>query len=415
VVEVDGHDVDQIDAAYNVAEEPDGRPTAILARTMKGRGVKAVEDLPGKHGKPLDDPEAAIAELGGERELRVLPAAPPAGLIPHRFEAVAGAELPRWELGEEIATREAYGAALAALASMRGDVVALDGEVSNSTGTAQFIEAHPDRYFEMFIAEQQLVAAAVGFGTRGWVPYASTFAAFLSRAYDFVRRAAVSRASLRLVGSHSGVSIGQDGPSQMALEDMASLRAVHGSAVLHPSDANQTAQLVTAMADRSGITYLRTLRGTTVVRTDPDERIEIGGSRQAYLNGTDDDLLIIACGITVDQACRAGEQLAEQGYAVRVLDCYSVKPIDAESVQRFAAGAQAVITVEDHWPEGGLGDAVLEALADLPDHPPVRKLAVRELPGSGTPAELLREAGIDAAGIIDAARELVGRLDEART
>jgi transketolase len=409
VIEVNGHDVDQIDAAYAQAEEPDGRPTAILARTKKGRGVKAVENLPGKHGKPLDDPEAAIAELGGRRELRVLPAKPQQESTRHRFVA-SGASLPRWERGEEVATREAYGAALAALGSMRGDVVALDGEVSNSTGTGQFIEEHPDRYFEMFIAEQQLVAAAVGIGIRGWVPYASTFAAFLSRAYDFVRMAAVSRANLRLVGSHAGVSIGEDGPSQMALEDMASLRAVNGSAVLHPSDANQTTQLVAAMADRSGITYLRTLRGKTVVRTEPDEPIRIGGSREVYASGAGDDLLIIACGITVDQAERAGRELAEQGLSVRVLDCYSVKPIDEESVQSFAAAARGVITVEDHWPEGGLGDAVLEALAEMPDRPPVRKLAVRELPGSGTPAELLHEAGIDASGIIDAARHLVGSL-----
>jgi transketolase len=242
------------------------------------------------------------------------------------------------------------------------------------------------------------------------VPYASTFAAFLARAYDFVRMAAVSRASLRLVGSHAGVSIGEDGPSQMALEDMASLRAVHGSAVLHPSDANQTAQLVAAMADRSGITYLRTLRGSTVVRTDPDEPIQIGGSRQVHPSGSGDDLLIIACGITVDQACLAATALTEQGYSVRVLDCYSVKPIDAESVRSFAAVTRAVITVEDHFPEGGLGDAVLEALAELRDAPPLRKLAVRELPGSGTPAELLHEAGIDADAIIGSARELVGSL-----
>jgi transketolase len=261
----------------------------------------------------------------------------------------------------------------------------------------------------MFIAEQQLVAASVGISTRGWVAYASTFAAFLARAYDFVRMAAVSRVHLRLVGSHAGVSIGPDGPSQMALEDMASLRAVHGSAVLHPSDANQTAQLVAAMADRSGITYLRTLRGPTVVRTDPDEPIHIGGSRQAYISGSGDDLLIIACGVTVDQAVDAAQELAEQGHAVRVLDAYSVKPIDATSVRDFAAATRAVITVEDHFPEGGLGDAVLEALAELPDAPPVHKLAVRELPGSGTPAELLHEAGIDAAGIIAAAQELVGR------
>ena len=251
--------------AYEEAETIRDRPTAIVARTKKGRGVKAVEDQPGKHGKPLDDPDAAIAELGGERDLKVQLAAP-AGGEPHRFEAPGG-ELPSYELGEEVATRKAYGEALAALGSIRGDVVALDGEVSNSTHSEDFRAAHEDRYFEMFIAEQQLVAAAVGFQVRGWVPFASTFAAFLSRAYDFVRMAAISRANIRLSGSHAGVSIGEDGPSQMALEDIASLRAITGSTVLHPSDANQAAQLVAAMADTDGVSFMRTLRGKTPVRT----------------------------------------------------------------------------------------------------------------------------------------------------
>ncbi len=410
VIEVDGHDVIAIDAAYRLAASGGGKPIAILARTLKGKGVKAVQDKPGFHGKPLEDPAAAIAELGGERALIAFPVSPPEAAVPHRFETRADAVLPRWDPGEQVATREAYGQALAALGSMRGDIVALDGEVSNSTGTGTFIEAHPDRYFEMFIAEQQLVAAAVGIGTRGWVAFASTFAAFLSRAYDFVRMAAVSQVDLRLVGSHAGVSIGQDGPSQMALEDIASLRAIHGSTVLHPSDANQTAQLLLAMADRPGISYMRTLRGKTTVRTDPSEQIEIGGSREVRVSRDGEDLLILACGITVDQADRAAQQLGADGYGVRVIDCYSLKPLDAELIRFHAAATRHVITVEDHWPEGGLGDAVLEALAELPDAPPVTKLAVRSMPGSGTPEELLHEAGIDSHGILAAARASIGAL-----
>jgi transketolase len=396
---VDGHDVDAVEAAYAEAEATEGRPTAILARTEKGHGVKAVADQPGWHGKPLADPDAAIAELGGVRDLRVEVAAPPSG-TPHRFEAPGG-ELPSWQLGDEEATRKAYGLALTALGAMRGDVVALDGEVSNSTHSEEFAKAHPDRYFEMFIAEQQLVSAAVGFQVRDWAPFASTFAAFLSRAYDFVRMAAISRADIRLSGSHAGVSIGEDGPSQMALEDIASIRAIHGSTVLHPSDANQTAKLVAAMADREGISFIRTLRGKTPVRTPPGEAVPIGGSRVAH---DGDDVAIVACGITVDEAVKAAEALADDGVRARVLDCYSVKPIDAEAVRAAARECGAIVTVEDHAPEGGLGDAVLDALAGAEDRPPLVKLAVRELPGSGTPAQLLRGAGIDAQAIAAAAR-----------
>jgi transketolase len=401
-IAIDGHDVEEIERAYAEAETIRERPTAIVARTLKGRGVKAVEDQPGKHGKPLDDPEAAIEELGGERDLRV-ELAEPAGGTPHRFETT-DTELPTWELGEEVATRKAYGEALAALGSRRGDVVALDGEVSNSTHSEDFRAAHPDRYFEMFIAEQQLVAAAVGFQVRGWVPFASTFAAFFTRAYDFVRMAAISRANIRLSGSHAGVSIGEDGPSQMALEDLAAFRAVHGSTVLHPSDANQTSALVAEMADTPGISFLRTLRGKTPVRTPADEAVRIGGSRIAHEG---DEVAVVACGITVDEAVRAAEQLAGD-VSVRVLDCYSVKPIDAEALRAAARECGAIVTVEDHWPEGGLGDAVLEALADADDRPPITKLAVREMPVSGTPDELLHAAGIDAEAIAAAAKALAG-------
>ena len=315
-----------------------------------------------------------------------------------------GGELPSYELGDEVATRKAYGEAIAALANVRGDVVALDGEVSNSTHSEDFREAHPDRYFEMFIAEQQLVAAATGMQVRGWTPYVSTFAAFLSRAYDFVRMGAVSRAKFVLSGSHAGVSIGEDGPSQMALEDIASLRAIHGSTVLHPSDAQQTAKLVAELADRDGISFIRTLRGKTPVRTAPDEDVRIGGSRIAHEG---DDVAIIACGITLDEAVKAAERLADGGVHARVLDAYSIKPIDAEAVRAAARDCGAIVTVEDHAPEGGLGDAVLEALAEGDETAHVVKLAVREIPGSGTPEELLHGAKIDADAIADAAQKLV--------
>ncbi|HEX8867162.1 MAG TPA: transketolase C-terminal domain-containing protein, partial [Lentzea sp.] len=231
--------------------------------------------------------------------------------------------------------------------------------------------------------------------------------AFLTRAHDFIRMAAVSRADLRLCGSHAGVSIGEDGPSQMALEDISMFRAIHGSTVLHPSDANQTAALVAAMATLPGISYVRTLRGKTPVLTSPDENIRVGGSR-VLRNSADDDLTIVACGITVGEAAKAAEVLDTEGIRARVIDCYSIKPIDAATLVDAAAQTRAVLTVEDHWPEGGLGDAVLDAVATCADRPPVRKLAVREMPVSGKPGELLHAAHIDAEAIVEAARDLVG-------
>ncbi|MBB2891507.1 transketolase [Flexivirga oryzae] len=397
-VVVDGHDVAAIDRAYTEAQHTSGRPCAIIARTLKGRGVAAVEDKLGKHGKPLDDATAAVAELGGFRDLRVEVQRPDLGAELHRFTATGGTR-PTWEVGTEGSTREAYGAALAWLGATREDVVALDGEVSNSTHSDEFASAEPDRYFEMFIAEQQMVAATVGLGVRGWTPFASTFGAFWARAYDFVRMAAVSRADLRLCGSHAGVAIGADGPSQMALEDLASMRAIHGSAVLHPSDANQVVPLMEEMADRGGITYLRVLRGTTTVRTPADERVHIGGSRTVR-HDQDDEVTVLACGVTVDEAVDAADLLAAQGIGMRVVDCYSVKPLDADTVRRAAAETDALITVEDHRPEGGLGDAVLEALAAEPVRPQVHKLAVDVMPTSGTPEELMKAAGIDAEAIV---------------
>jgi transketolase len=401
-IEIDGHDVEEIENAYARAEQSD-RPTAIIARTKKGAGVAAVEDLPDKHGKPLDEPEAAIEELGGERGLTVELTAPPQATV-HEFDA-SGGDRPRYELGEEVATRKAYGEALAALGGARPDVVALDGEVSNSTYSELFRDAHPDRYFEMYIAEQQMVATAVAMQRRGWKPFASSFAAFLTRAYDFVRMAAVSRADIRLCGSHAGVSIGEDGPSQMGLEDLAAFRAVHSSTVLYPSDANQTARLVELMADLDGISYLRTHRGALPVIYAPDEDFHVGGSR-VVRDG--DDVAIVAAGVTLHEALEASERLARDGVHARVIDLYSVKPLDTETLAEAAAETGAVVTVEDHWAEGGLGDAVAGVLAETGQSCRMRKLAVRSMPGSGSPAELVHEAGIDADAIAAAARELVG-------
>jgi transketolase len=397
-VEIDGHDVEQIDAAYREAEST-AKPTAVVAKTLKGKGYSKVEDQGGWHGKAIA--EEAIEELGGIRNITI-DVPKPERQERHRFEP-SPSQWPSYELGSKVSTRKAYGEALAALGGERRDVVALDGEVSNSTFAEIFRDAHPDRFFEMYIAEQQMVAAAVGMQVLGWKPFASTFAAFLSRAYDFIRMAAVSRATIRLCGSHAGVSIGEDGPSQMGLEDLAALRAVHGSTVLYPCDGNQTAKLVHAMADLEGISFLRTTRSDTPVVYEPDDEFPIGGSK-TLRSSDEDDVTVVAAGITVHEALKAAETLAAEGTPVRVIDCYSVKPIDAETLRGLGT---PIVTVEDHWAEGGLGEAVLAALAELDERPPVTVLAVREMPRSGKPAELLAAAEIDADAIAAAARKLV--------
>ncbi|HYK07796.1 MAG TPA: transketolase [Gaiellaceae bacterium] len=400
-IEIDGHDVDAINSAYEEAERTTGKPTVVVAKTVKGKGYSKLEDKGGWHGKASspEDAEEAIAELGGIRNITVDVPKPEHG-EPHRFKPAA-AEWPRYEVGTKVATRKAYGEALTALGGDRGDVVALDGEVSNSTYAEIFRDAHPERFFEMYIAEQQMVAAAVGMQVLGWKPFVSTFAAFMSRAYDFVRMAAISRATLKLCGSHAGVSIGEDGPSQMALEDLAEFRAIQGSTVLYPCDGNQTAKLVAAMADVDGISFLRTTRADTEVLYSPDEEFSVGGSRTVREG---DDVAIVAAGITLHEALAAAETLAADGIEARVIDLYSVKPVDADTLRSLT---MPIVTVEDHWPEGGLGDAVLGAIADADERPRVVKLAVRDLPHSGKPAELLAEAGIDAAAIEQAARRLV--------
>jgi transketolase len=409
-IEIDGHDVVAIDHAYATATGTgDGRPTAILARTRKGRGVPEVEDQEGNHGKPLPDPDRAIEQLGGRRDRTVQVAPPDRSGPAHRFPTSRQSEpAPAWQPGtEDVATRTAFGRALVALGRHRGDVVVLDGEVADSTRTEYFADAYPERFFQCYIAEQQLVAAAVGMQVRGWRPYLASFAAFLSRAHDFIRMAAIGDADLCVVGSHAGVEIGQDGPSQMGLEDLAMFRAIPGSTVLYPCDANQTAQLVAAMVDHPGISYLRTTRGETPVIYEPGEEFPIGGSRVLRGGSTSDRVTIVAAGVTVPQALAAADLLAGTGIPVRVIDLYSVKPVDAEALRAAARETGRILTVEDHRPEGGLGDAVLDVFADGTPPPVVRKLAVRIVPGSASPTEQLRAAGLDPDSIAGAAESLV--------
>jgi transketolase len=418
--EIDGHDIREIDRAFSVAAAHRGAPSVILARTRRGRGVAAVEDREGAHGAPVPDAEGAIRELGGLRDIRVLvaPSAPvptatvrPAPRLPlprPRPRTAAAWSPPVFQPGSMRSTRAGFGEALAALGDVRPDVVVLDGEASDSMRAASFARAHPERFFECYVAEQQMLATAVGMQVRGWVPFAVTFAAFFTRAYDFIRMAAVSRASIRLVGSHSGAWVGADGPSQMGLEDLAALRAVHGSTVLCPCDANQAAWLTGAMADLRGVSYLRTSRGDAPVIYQPGERFEVGGSR-VLRSAPGDQVTLVAAGVTVHEALAAADLLADDGISARVIDAYSVKPVDVAALRAAARETGRIVTVEDHWPEGGLGDAVLSGLAAGREPlPAVTKLAVRSMPGSATPDEQLQLAGIDLASIATAAAELVG-------
>jgi transketolase len=397
-ITIDGHDVDAIDQAYQEAAANRSQPTVIFARTLMSRGAETVSDRLGHRGEPSDDPAGRTAGCGGQHRLRVHVAQPETVRRPHRFEA-CGQELPRWDAGAEVATCEAYSEALAALGHWRGDVVALDGEASGTTRSAPFAQAHPDRHFAMLMAEQQLLAAAVGIQARGWAPFASVF----SRTYDFAGLAAISRANLCLASFYADLTIGEDGVSRTVLKDFASLRAVPGSVVLHPSDANQVPPLVAQMADHPGISYMRTIRSKTVVRTRPGEDIRIGGSR--LVRGSDqDDVTVVACGVTVGEAEEAARQLERDGMRVRVIDCYSIKPIDTEALRSAARQTAVIVTVEDHWPQGGLGEAVLSALADQPHRPPVLRLAARSMPICGQPADSPQAAGIDAAAIVRAVR-----------
>ena len=402
-IEVDGHDVGAIDAAFTEAEGSDG-PAIVIAKTEKGHGVSFLANQEGWHGKALSQEEAdrAIVELGGPRDVSVTPRKPEAGVSPPADVPIV--VLPVY--AEAIATRKAFGETLAALA-VRGDVVAIDGEVANSTHTEDLQKVAPDRFVESYIAEQNMLGMAVGMQVLGKVVFPATFAAFLTRAYDFIRMAAISRANLRLSGSHAGVSIGEDGPSQMALEDLAMMRAVHGSTVLYPCDGNSTARLVGAMADLPGISFIRTTREKTPAIYGGAEDFPVGGSKT--LRSSDADrVTLVGAGITVHEALEAAGSLEADGVAARVIDCYTIKPIDAETLRAAASQTGLLVTIEDHWIEGGLGDAVLAALADGGElSGTVVKVAVTQMPGSGTPEELRDWAGISASAIADRVRSLL--------
>lgn len=408
-IEINGHDLGEIDKAYAEALTVTDKPVWIVAKTEKGHGVSFLANKEGWHGKALNPDQAkdAIAELGGERHLIVSVQKPDAA-EPAVMPPTQPLKLPVYEMGTKEATRKAYGDAITALGAFRSDIIALDGEVSNSTFADEFNHAFPDRFFEMYIAEQQLVSTAVGLAVRGHRTFSSTFAAFFSRAFDQIRMAAISNATISLSGSHAGVSIGEDGPSQMALEDLAMMRAVFGSTVLYPSDPNQAAHLVYLMSDLPGISYIRTTREKLPILYGTDETYQIGGSKVVkYSDG--DKVAVIGAGITLHETLKAYERLKSEGINIRVIDAYSVKPIDKETLHRAASDTGGkLVVVEDHWSEGGIGDAVLDAFVGVGDHAPtVVKLAVRHMPGSGKPAELLHAAEIDADAIVEAVKSLL--------
>ncbi|MFI5282773.1 MAG: transketolase [Candidatus Dormibacterales bacterium] len=405
---IDGHDVTAIDRAYGQALSGTGKPTVIIAKTIKGKGFSEVENKDGWHGRalPPDMAERAIKELGGVRHLKVKTAKPERSSSSRSGTRTPPViTLPAYKKEDMVATRKAYGDALLSLAAIP-EVVAMDGEVSNSTHADEFAKAHPERFFEMWISEQQLVATAVGMSVRGYRPFASTFAAFFSRAYDFIRMAGISEANICLVGSHAGVEIGADGPSQMALEDLASMRAVQGSTVLYPCDPNQTAALTRIMADTHGIVYMRTTRGAYPTIYDAHDKFKVGGSK-VLRQSPKDKVALIGAGVTVHSCLAAAESLASKGVAARVIDLYSVKPVDIKTLREAVTATKGrLVIVEDHYPEGGIGAAVMEALAH-DGATRIAHLAVSGLPGSGKPEELMNAAGISSRHIVAAATKLI--------
>ncbi|HEX8552843.1 MAG TPA: transketolase [Abditibacteriaceae bacterium] len=403
-IEIDGHNIEEVERAFAAAEKSD-KPFCIVARTKKGSGASLTEDQPGWHGKALnaEQAETAIAEIKAasgieDANIVITPLLPEAGTVEIGGKSDA---LPQYPLGEKVAARKAYGDALKAIGADER-VVALDAEVSNSTFSEIFGKAYPDRFFEMYIAEQQMVSSAVGLQWRGRIPFCSTFSAFFSRAYDQIRMAAISQADIRFCGSHAGVSIGEDGPSQMALEDLAMFRAICGSTVLYPSDAASTVALVATMKDLKGISFIRTTREATPVLYGPDEQFPVGGSKT---HGDGTAAAIIGAGITLHEALKAQKELKESGTEVRVIDLYSVKPIDVATIAKAAQECDKIIVVEDHWREGGLGEATLAALAQAGVAPKAfAHLCVEKMPRSGKPMELLADNGIDAKTIAAAVK-----------
>jgi len=412
-IELDGHDVPALLDAFDQARACTDRPTVLLARTLKGKGVSVMEGKEGWHGKALtpEQARAAVEELnrqfvdGGS-------SIGPAPLEPRKPEAPAPQERPTspvtppaYNMGDMVATREAYGTALAKLGDADGRVVALDADVKNSTFSEKFEKSHSDRFFENFIAEQVMLGAAMGLASRGAIAFPSTFAAFLTRAYDFIRMTAVSNLSVKFAGSHVGVSIGEDGPSQMGLEDLAMMRAQPNMMVFYPCEAVSTERVMALAALHAGPAYVRTSRPKTPVLYSNDESFEIGGCK-VLRQGAADAATIVAAGVTVFEALKAYDELKKAGIGIRVVDLYSVQPCDAEALITAArATHNRIITVEDHYAAGGIGDAVAEAVGEAGIS--VRRLAVREIPRSGKPEEMLDRFGIGYRQIVAAVREVV--------
>lgn len=402
---IDGHNLNEVVDAFAKAARTRGKPSMIIAKTLKGKGVSFMEDADGWHGKAPseDDLKRALAELGSvDTSLRgtvELPKNSRVKRIKPQKAAPAG-----YQKGDKVATRKAYGDALARIFDQYTNLVVLDAEVSNSTYAEIFGKKHPERFFEMYIAEQNMVGAALGFSRRGKIPFVSTFAAFFTRAYDQIRMGQYSNANIKFCGSHAGVSIGQDGSSQMGLEDLGMFRALLGSTVFYPSDAMATDKLVEEAAKRDGIVYIRTTRGATPVIYDAAEKFTAGGSK-TLKSSKDDKATVVAAGITLFEALKAHDALQSEGIAIRVIDAYSIKPLDVETLKTAAAQTGGIVTVEDHFAEGGLGEAVAAALAGT--GAPIKRLAVTKMPMSGSPEELLEYEGLNAAGIIAAVKSLI--------
>jgi len=419
---IDGHDMNAILDALEQARNTTGRPTMILARTIKGKGVSFVEGKEGWHGKAFkkgEEMDRAIAEL--EQQFVPVPESGPAAnlaaqipkpaSVPRAVVTPQPVAPPAYKRGDAVATREAYGAAIAKLGEADSRVVALDADVKNSTFSEKFEKALPDRFYEIFIAEQVMVGAAMGLAARGAIPFPSTFACFLTRAADFIRMAAISNVNVKLAGSHAGVSIGEDGPSQMALEDLAICRAEPNCTVLYPSDAVSTERLVALMAYHPGLVYMRTSRPKTPVIYSNDETFTVGGLKVLRESGSD-VATVIGAGVTLFEALKAYDQLKAAGTSIRVIDLYSVAPVDRDGLVKAGRATKGrLITVEDHYAAGGIGDAVAEAVADA--GLTVRRLAVREIPRSGKEDELLERFGISAKHIVEEVRALAGQAAQA--
>ncbi len=400
---LDGHDFAEILDAYQKASAVEGKPVMLIARTIKGKGVSFLEDKNGWHGKALDQAQLqqALEELGSIDETVRGEISEPQELAPARLTPEA-APPPDYPPDQELPTRKAYGRALARLFPQFPEIVVLDGEVSNSTYSNTFKEAYPKRFFEMYIAEQNMAGAALGLARRGKIPFVSSFAAFWSRAFDQIRMSPYSNANIKFVGSHAGVSIGEDGPSQMGLEDIAMFRTILNGVVLYPADAVATAKLVEAAARHQGIVYIRTTREATPILYDADTAFSIGGSRVVRQSDMD-AATVIAAGVTLFETLTAYEELKQQGLTIRVIDLYSIKPIDTKTLHEAASATGLIVTVEDHYPEGGIGEAVRSALAGVAV--PIHNLAVTKKPKSGKPGQLLDYEEISSAAIVKQIRK----------